>query len=859
MQNATDDLQPSGRSYQARMLGISAALSFAAVGIIDLYLVALLRMSASEWTRFAALVGVFFVVIFALQARLHDRLWRPLVRCLDARAAGTVDAATLRAGYAAICALPVQNFLWGNFWWLAGGLLVAAGMAIFSEGFQLYTGAIMVLAAVSGGFLMAVIHYCVMKRRLQPMAARLAEELGDPKLRGELIPRVPLYRKLGVSLAGITLITSLFAGLLANTQAARPLETRDVAQKAAFLERYAQGASRGDDAALEAAPSLASELRIAQRVAVVDPTTEGALAASLPGFSAVELEALRASGSESGSSEGVDSDHVFAWRRLADGRVAVAVSDWHDVRGDASGSWWAFGAFMGVVLALTLVTARLLAADVSDATKLLSAEAERLAVGDLRALRPVTNEDEIGDLARSFEAMAAGLRGVVSKVQWAAERVESGAQELLPISSGLSDASSGARTGVSRATAGMQEIDAQVRGIATSSSSLNGSVEESSSSILELGAAGAELKETAQILSRRVDEASGSIEQMVSGVRQVRENSQALAAAAEETSASMEEMASSLREVDVAATEASRLSEAVVASAEKGQAQVRETISGMGAIQEATERAEAVIRGLSGRTVEIGAIVDVIDDVADETNLLALNAAIIAAQAGEHGRAFSVVAEEIKDLAERVLASTKEIGGLIAAVQEEARSATAAIEQGTSRVSRGVEQSAEAGLALEAITRSSKESGRRIAGIVTAVQAQAKAAGHVVGLMEKVRDGVHRIEQATAEQDRASAVISSGTTTMRDVSRQVKGTTEEQARGAARIQESIEGVRQVVEQIDGALQEQTAACTAVLRELSRVQSTTETQESATRTLDAVTRALQEHASALRKEVASLRI
>ena len=70
MQNATDDLQPSGRSYQARMLGISAALSFAAVGIIDLYLVALLRMSASEWTRFAALVGVFFVVIFALQARL---------------------------------------------------------------------------------------------------------------------------------------------------------------------------------------------------------------------------------------------------------------------------------------------------------------------------------------------------------------------------------------------------------------------------------------------------------------------------------------------------------------------------------------------------------------------------------------------------------------------------------------------------------------------------------------------------------------------------------------------------------------------------------------------------------------------
>ncbi|HVN37855.1 MAG TPA: HAMP domain-containing methyl-accepting chemotaxis protein [Myxococcota bacterium] len=854
-----EESTPTGRSYQTRMLAVSAALSLATVGVITLYLVALLRMSSVEWTRFASIVGVLFVVLFVAQARMHDHLWRPLVRCLDARAAGQADATLLREGFAAIVALPLRTFTWGNLWWIAGGALVAGAMAVVSESFRPFAGAVMVLAAGSGGFLMAVIHYCVMKRKLQPMAAKLAEELGDPQLRGQLTPRVPLARKLGVSLAGITLVTSLFAGLLATVQAARPLEHRDVVHKSAFLERLAQEQARGEESVLANASALASELKIAQQVVILDPTPDGGLAAALPGLSAAEREGIGAGGYESGDSESVDSNHVFSWRRLSDGRLAVAISDWRDVRGDASASWLAFGAFLAVVLALTLVTTRLLAGDVASATQLLSAEAERLSSGDLRALRPVTNEDEIGELARSFEAMAAGLRGMVSKVQWAAERVESGAEALAPISSGLSEASSGARQGVSRATAGMQEIDAQVRGIATSSSSLNGSVEESSSSILELGAAGAELKETAQILSRRVDEASSSMEQMVSSVRQVRENSQSLAGAAEETSASMEEMASSLREVDVAASEASRLSEGVVASAEKGQAQVRETIAGMEQIQEATERAEAVIRGLSGRTVEIGAIVDVIDDVADETNLLALNAAIIAAQAGEHGRAFSVVAEEIKDLAERVLASTKEIGSLIAAVQEEARSATTAIEQGTSRVARGVEQSAEAGLALEQITRSSKESGRRIAGIVTAVQAQAKAAGHVVGLMERVRDGVHRIEQATAEQDRASAVISAGTSTMRDVSRQVKGTTEEQARGAARIQESIEGVRQVVEQIDGALQEQTAACTAVLRELSHVQATTDSQDSATRTLDAVTRALREHAAALKQEVASLRV
>ena len=123
--------------------------------------------------------------------------------------------------------------------------------------------------------------------------------------------------------------------------------------------------------------------------------------------------------------------------------------------------------------------------------------------------------------------------------------------------------------------------------------------------------------------------------------------------------------------------------------ADQGSRIVQQTMDGMHAIREATATAESVIRGLGDRAGEIGAIVDVIDGVANETSLLALNAAIIAAQAGEHGRGFSVVAGEIRELATRVSTSTAEIAKVIRSVQDESTNAVGAIERGTAERGEG--------------------------------------------------------------------------------------------------------------------------------------------------------------------------
>jgi methyl-accepting chemotaxis protein len=864
---------PSGAAFRRWVVGLTFGLGLPALAIVASCLVVLFDLTRQQWLWLFAMAGVGGVAVGATWIALQARMLAPICAYLDGPGVGAAwqpeasrdpgaEGADRRAAFAAVMDLPRASAQLAMAGWIAPTVLISLAMWMRFASWSVFDAAITALSGGTVGFVVGSFLHFAVRAVATPVRHALAAAIPEADERRALIRPFPLGRRLLFCAVGVAVVPVVFAVLLSQANARRSAEAVAIRWQHAVLDvvadRFEDG-GREPPAGVVAGEVAPLAMPVEVAILELDASVPG------PGFGARDadwIDDLRgqvARGALRGDSSLPASPFVVAWRRLREDRVLVARTPARAVRSEASPPWVVFAALLLVSASIAGGLACLLSSDVGRATGFLRAEAERLASGDLRPGRVFESEDELGEVARSFEGMTASLRDTVGRVAEAADRVEATAADMASVTDRVADVTADQVQGLGQATQSMEAINRQVQGIAESSQALNLSVEESSSSALELGATGEELNETASVLSTQVDEVSSSIEQMVRSIRQVSENAGALTEASVETSASMEEMANSLREVDASAEETAELFRQVVGSAESGQDKVRRTIAGMEAIREATETAERVIRGLGARTKEIGAIVDVIDDVADETNLLALNAAIIAAQAGEHGRAFSVVADQIKDLADRVLLSTKEIGALIRALQSESSNAIGAVERGTESVASGVDLSAEAGLSLEEITRASRGSGERIVGIVSAVREQAKAANHVVELMERVRGGVERIRGAAEEQARGNEVVYRGSVAMREVAQLVRGTTEEQARGSGRIRESVEAVRETVDRINAAIQEQSAACASAVAFLETVGTRTSSNEDSTRRMGEATRALLRQAESLRRDVGRFRI
>ena len=492
-------------------------------------------------------------------------------------------------------------------------------------------------------------------------------------------------------------------------------------------------------------------------------------------------------------------------------------------------------------------------------TELAKFTAGIVATGDLTRSIAVGRDDEIGVLAQSVGEIVNQQRSMLTRIQQLITGISSVVSRVSAAGGEVGQGMGVIQERVEETSVATRHMLVSLRSIGEDVEALAHSADDSSSSLIEMASSNREVADNTTTMATSAQSTSVAVQRMATSVGEIARSIEQLNGTLNETSSSMQRMDSAIEEVERNANETARLSEQVLSDAEMGVGALQKTLEGIETIRQSSQSAAGVIASLGEHIQEIGAILQVIDEVAAQTKLLSLNAAIIASQAGEHGRGFSVVADQIKELAQRTGASTREISHLIHNIQEESRNATAAMGRGVESVEAGILLGYEAAGALTKITDSAHASTAMMRKIAQATLDQTRGTKQITLSIERILHTVGQISTYSQEQARGAEQIIDTSKGMHLLTEQVRMSSEEQATGSRQVIKSMQTIADMVNRLNTAQRDQTGNAELVQAAVEEIRNISQGQTAKLSELETALNVLTSEATELKGELRKFKV